>query len=375
MTMEWSKNTENAGTEDGNGERLLSQIDGTESIGTKGSPFTMGYIIRKLLTVLGVGVFIYFIYRMGWQNILDNIAKFGIWFAVILVVQMVWVLLQAASWAIIQNSLFRRAGFWFFVRIKIISDTMNTVLPTANLGGDSMRAFLIKSRIPLKEGVPGILVDKTVESIGGVLFMAWGILITILFFPIPRALLIPAVICLFVLLVAIALLIVFQVKGFYRTAMKFFGWIKGVRHFLENKKEVIGILDENMRRLYLNGHVNIPLSIGLHFVARLIGVLEVVIVLRVLGQPVDFLGAWFISAAVTIANTILFVVPGHWGVQEGMYVLVLKTMYFSGSMGLSLAIIRRIRRIFLLGVGLILLHLEKGAPARLNRNTLSNINE
>lgn len=375
MTMEWNKNTQNAGPDTGDDEQLLSQIDGTESKRTKGSSFTIGYIIRKLLTVLGVGVFIYFIYRMGWQNILDNIAKFGIWFGVILVVQMVWVLLQAASWSIIQNSLFRRAGFWFFVRIKIISDTMNTVLPTANLGGDSMRAFLIKSRIPLKEGVPGILVDKTVESIGGVLFMAWGILITILFFPIPRALLIPAIICLFVLLVAIALLVVFQVKGFYRTAMQFFGWIKGVRHFLENKKEVIGILDENMRGLYLKGHVNIPLSIGLHFVARLVGVLEVVIVLRVLGQPVDFLGAWFISAAVTIANTILFIVPGHWGVQEGMYVLVLKTMYFSGSMGLSLAVIRRIRRIFLLGVGLILLHLEKGAPAGLNRNTLSNINK
>lgn len=37
----------------------------------------------------------------------------------------------------------------------------------------------------------------------------------------------------------------------------------------------------------------------------------------------------------------------------------MKTMYFSGSVGLSLAVIRRIRRIFLLGFGLLLLHLEK----------------
>ena len=123
---------------------------------------------------------------MGWRTILDNIAHFGGWFAVILLVQMGWVVLQAASWYIIQNSLFQRAPFLFFVRIKIISDTMNTVLPTANLGGDAMRAYLIKPRIPLKEGVAGIVVDKTVESIAGTLFMACGILITVLFSPCGR---------------------------------------------------------------------------------------------------------------------------------------------------------------------------------------------
>ena len=319
-----------------------------------------GKLLRRLLTGVGVGVFVYLVYRMGWRNILDNIAHFGGWFAVILLVQMVWVVLQAISWYIIQNSLFQRARLLFFVRIKIISDTMNTVLPTANLGGDAMRAFLVKPRIPLKEGVAGIMVDKTVESIAGTLFMACGILITIVFFPIPQALVIPAIVCLLVLLVAIALLVFFQFRGFYRSAMNFFGWIPVVRRWLQKKEEVLRILDENMRRLYLRGGINIPLAVGLHFMARLVGVLEVVIVLWVLRQPVGFLGAWFISAAVTLANTILFIMPGHWGVQEGMYVLVLKTMYFSGPVGLSLAVIRRIRRIFLLGFGLLLFHLEKG---------------
>ncbi len=342
----------------------MINIDKRETNGATRTGNSLAKLLRRLFTGLGVSVFIYLIYRMGWQNILDNIAHFGVWFAVILLLQMVWVVMQATSWYIIQSSLFHRAQLLFFVRLKIIGDTMNTVLPTANLGGDAMRAILIKPRIPLKEGIAGIMVDKTVESIGGVLFMACGILITILFFPIPQALVTPAVICLLVLLVAIVLLIFFQFRGFYCSAMKFFGWIPVVRRSLLKKEEALRTLDKNMRQLYLRGGVNIPLAIGLHFMARVVGVLEVVIVLRVLGQPVGFLGAWFISAAVTFANTILFIVPGHWGVQEGMYVLVLKTMYFSGSVGLSLAVIRRIRRIFLLGLGLLLLHLEKGAQEK-----------
>jgi uncharacterized membrane protein YbhN (UPF0104 family) len=345
-------------------EKSLSETREGETSGAVQAGSSRGKLLCGLLTGAGVGVFLYLIYRMGWRAILDNISHFGGWFAVILGVQMVWVVLQAASWTIIQNSLFRRAPLPYFARIKIISDTMNTVLPTANLGGDAMRAFLIKPRVPLKESVAGILVDKTVESIAGTLFMACGILITVLFFPMPRALVMPAIVCLLVLLAAITLLIFFQFRGFTRSAMNFFGWIPAVRRLLLKKEETLRILDENMRLLYLHGGARIPLAIGLHFLARLVGVLEVLIVLRVLNQPVSFLGGWFISAAVTFANTILFIVPGHWGVQEGMYVLVLKTMFFSGSTGLSLAVIRRIRRLFFLGFGLVLLHLEKGAPGR-----------
>jgi uncharacterized protein (TIRG00374 family) len=331
-------------------------IDATRAAGSRGK------LWRGLLTGVGVAILLYLVYRMGWRTIVANITHFGGWFAVILLVQMGWVVLQAAAWYIIQNSLSPRAPFLFFVRIKIISDTMNTVLPTANLGGDAMRAYLVKPRIPLKEGVPGILVDKTVESIAGTLFMACGILIAIVFFPLPRALALPALVCLLVLLVAITLLVFFQFRGFYRSSMAIFGWIPPARRLLRRKEALLRMLDRNLRRLYRRGGARIQLAVGLHFLARLVGVLELLVVMWVLHQPVSFLGGWFISAAVTVANTILFMVPGHWGVQEGMYVLVLKSMYFSGSAGLSLAIIRRIRRLFLLGFGLVLLHLEKEAP-------------
>jgi uncharacterized protein (TIRG00374 family) len=298
-------------------EKCMNRIRGKETIGAQAGR-SRGRRLRGALTAAGMGVFLYLVYRMGWRTILDNVAHFGAWFAVILLVQMGWVVLQAASWYIIQGSLSQRAPFLFFVRIKIISDTMNTVLPTANLGGDAMRAYLIKPRIPLKEGVAGILVDKTVESIAGTLFMACGLLIAILFFPMPRALMTPAVVCLLVLLAAIALLVFFQFRGFYRSSMALCGWLPAARRLLRRKEETLRILDDNLRLLYRRGGARIALAVGLHFLARLVGILELLVVLGVLHQPVSFFAGWFISAAVTVANTILFIVPGHWGVQEGI---------------------------------------------------------
>ena len=50
-------------------------------------------------------------------------------------------------------------------RIKIISDALNLILPSASLSGDAVRAFLIKKDVPLHEGIPGVLFDKTVSRI------------------------------------------------------------------------------------------------------------------------------------------------------------------------------------------------------------------
>ncbi len=316
-------------------------------------------IFRDLLTLAGVAVFFYLIHRLGWKTILGNVTRFGGWFAVIVLLQLGWLVLQAWAWSIIQNSLFRRAPLLFFIRIKIIADTLNTVLPTANLGGDAMRAYLIKPHIPFKEGIAGVLVDKTFEFAAGMLFMACGVLTAFFLFHVPTALLVPAIVCLLVLVVGIGLLVFFQFRGFYRSSRRLFGWLPAVRRLLKRREDELRMLDENMRLFYLRGGWKILLVAGLHFLARLVGVLEVLIVLWVLYVPIDFFGALFISAAVVISNTIFFIVPGEWGVQEGVHVLALKILKEGASVGLSLGVIRRIRRLFFMSIGMFLFYLDK----------------
>ncbi|MCJ7644614.1 MAG: flippase-like domain-containing protein, partial [Candidatus Aminicenantes bacterium] len=107
---------------------------------------------KTLLGGVGLILFAYLILRIGVGVVLENVSRFGAWFAAIVFVGAVWLFFQACAWTIIQNAYFRKVPFFRLFRVRIISDALNILLPSASLGGEAARAYLIKGNVPLKEG-------------------------------------------------------------------------------------------------------------------------------------------------------------------------------------------------------------------------------
>ena len=118
-------------------------------------------------------------------------------------------------------------------------------------------------------------------------------------------------------------------------------------------------MDESLGLLYTRSNHRALLPFAVHVLARCVSVLEVMIILAVLNTPVSYVQALFIATIVTSANTAFFLFPGQWGVTESVYVLVLQSMGYPAAVGLSLGLIRRIRKLMFVGVGLVLLELRK----------------
>lgn len=313
-----------------------------------------------ILISIGFIFFFYLIYRIGIDNIVSNLSSFGFWFIPIFFLGGIWILSQAKAWNIIQNQFFRRASIFFFFRLRIIGDALNNVLPSANLGGDAARAYLIKNNIPLNEGIAGVFVDKTIEFIGGMLFTATGLLVSFLFSYIPESLILPGLICLGITFLGITTLIILQLNGFYKILLKITSFIPSIQRLLKNQETKFRSLENNLRMLYTKAIWKMVLALAFHYLARILGAVEVFIILKVLGIQTNFIEALFISAMVTIINTIFFLMPGQWGVTEGAFVLVLKSLGYSAGIGLSLGIIRRIRKLFYVGLGLLFFSFRKG---------------
>jgi uncharacterized protein (TIRG00374 family) len=287
-------------------------------------------------------------------TVLEYILRFGPWFLVIVGIAFTWLILQAWAWQIIQAAHFRKVSIGRLFRAKIISDSLNTLLPSASVGGDAARPFLIRRQVPLKEGIPGVLVDKTVEAFSASLFLATGFLLSLLLLRLPSWMNTAAAICLTATVAGIALFIVFQLKGFLWTLGRLSKVFPRVRGFVAKREHHIRELDANLRVVYESLSSRTAAAAALHYLARLLGVVEVYVILRVLGAHVSALQALFMSTGVTIINTVFFIVPGQFGVMESAHVLVLQSLGFSAALGLSLGVIRRIRKMATAGVGLIL---------------------
>jgi len=315
--------------------------------------------LGHVLTVVGVLLLLYLVQRIGLRTLWSTIVQFGPWYLLTCLIGAAGLLSQAGAWWLIMKDFFQRVPLLELFRVKIISDGFNLILPSASLGGDAMRAFLIKDRVPLSVGVPAVLFDKTIEFIASVFFLGSGLLLGLLSLRLPVALIVPAVISLAITSVGICLLVLVQKRGVTRSLMRVSAPLPAARRWVVKREEKFEAMDKSLGFLYSRSNYRALFPIAVHILARCVSVLEIVAIMAVLGAPVSYVQALFIATIVTSANTAFFLFPGQWGVQESVHVLVLQSMGFPAAVGLSLGLIRRIRKLMFVGLALVLLELKK----------------
>jgi len=317
---------------------------------------------RIVLTGSGLVLLVFLLLKVGLAAVLDHLAHFGPWFLVVVAVGLAWLFLQAWAWHIVQATHFRTIPLMRLFRVKIISDSLNTLIPTANIGGDAARPFLIQGHAPLAEGIPGVLADKTIEALGAALFLATGFLLSLLLIRLPAWMTTAALVCLLVTVAGIALFIVLQLKGLRWALDRVGRVVPSIRTFVARRTGNLEELDRNLRVIYRGVGWQTVAALGLHYAARVLGAVEVFVILRVLGTHASPFQALFTSTGVTLFNTAFFVVPGQFGVMETAHIVMLRSMGFTAAMGLSLGVIRRIRKLVTSGLGLWLYAMHKSGP-------------
>lgn len=322
---------------------------------TSGSRKWLGHV----LTAVGVLLLLYLIRRIGLRTLWTTIVQFGPWYLLTCTIGAAGLLTTAAAWWLIMRDFFQRVPLLELFRVKIISDGFNLILPSASLGGDAMRAFLIKDRVALSVGVPAVLFDKTIEFVASIFFLGSGLLLGLLSLRLPVALIVPAVISLAITSVGIGLLVLVQKRGLTRSLMRLSAPLPAARRWVRKREEKFLKLDQNLSFLYSRSNHRALPPLIVHVLGRCVGVLEIVAIMAVLGAPVSYIQALFIATIVTSANTAFFLFPGQWGVQESVHVLVLQSMGYPPAVGLSLGLIRRIRKLMFVGLALVLLEIKK----------------
>lgn len=310
--------------------------------------------VKAVLTAVGILLFAYLIRRIGLKTLEANLVRFGPWFFLTVAIAASWLMCQAEAWWLIQKAFFQRMPFGVLYRIKIISDAFNLILPSASLGGDAMRAFMIKDDVPLRDGIPSVLFDKTIEFVASLIVLVSGLFLGLVSLRLPKTLTIPVAISLGVTAAGTALLVITQKKGISLTLRNLGRLIPRARGWVQRHESQFLALDETFRLFYTRSNTKAIPPLVLHIVARLIGTVEAMVIMAVLRAPVNFIQALFICTVATAGNSAFFLLPGQWGVMEGVHMFVVQSLGYPAAIGLSLSVIRRIRKLLFTGLGLLL---------------------
>jgi len=246
---------------------------------------------------------------------------------------------------------FLRDGVAFrtLVTARLAGEAFNVATPTAALGGEAVKAWLLRGVVPLAASVPSVIVAKTTITIAQGLFLLVGVALAWSSALPDSPLLYGMLWLLAVEAVALAGFVFAQTRGMFAWGGRLLAQL-GVPP--AGGSEALGRIDDVLARFYRGAPLRLALSIGFHLIAWLLGSLETWLILRFLGVEVSLTTATVIEAFGTAIRFATFVIPASLGVLEGGFVATFAALGLGTTPAVAFSLVRRLREAVWVGIGL-----------------------
>jgi uncharacterized protein (TIRG00374 family) len=317
-------------------------------------------VLRLILLFVGLLTFAGLIWHIGPANILSAVAALGpLALAAILLPSLLMYLLEAYGWRLTLRSHAPAVSFGRLLAVRTAGEVVNMTTPTAYVGGEPLKAYLLKPHgVPMIEALASVITAKTTMTIAQVLFILLG---TGLAFGLvgassagdANAQMLAALVGVGLLLFGIALFVMVQRIGLFLGLLNVLRWCRIRIPFLEAREDKLRELDRTILDFYTRDRRAFVLSIGFFFFGWMAEALEVYVILWFLGgPPVSALAAVAIGALSSFIKGGTFFIPGSLGAQEGGNLLVLVAFGYSELAGITFALLRRVRELVWIAIGL-----------------------
>ena len=317
-------------------------------------------MLRLILLLVGLLTFAGLVWHIGPANILDAVSNLGIAaLAVILLPSLLMYLLEAYGWRLTLRSHAAAVSFGRLLAVRTAGEVVNMTTPTAYVGGEPLKAYLLKPYgVPMIEALASVITAKTTMTIAQVLFILLGIglafgLVGASSAEESNAQILAALVGVGLLLFGIALFVMVQRIGLGLGLLNVLRWCRIRIPFLEAREDKLRELDRTILDFYTRDRRAFLLSIGFFFCGWMAEALEVYVILHYLGgPPVGPLAAIAIGALSVFIKGGTFFIPGSLGAQEGGNLLVLVAFGYSELAGITFALLRRVRELVWIAIGL-----------------------
>jgi uncharacterized protein (TIRG00374 family) len=319
--------------------------------------------MRKLnLALLGLALIFFFwmLHQVGWPTIWQHLLEIGWWWPVVLVPYGLVNWLESISWNLLLPSPNQRPSLTRLFRLRLAGEALNTLTPTAGLGGEPFKAArLAASGVPWQEATASVVIHKGITVLSLALYIFLGLALVPFLLALSSSLVWLLSVGASLLAVAALLFIFLQGRDPCVQGIRLLERFGLCPRRLKEKEQELESLDAQMAAFYREHPGRGLLSLALFFVAWLTHAIEVYLIFWLLGNPISAGLAVCLDALAMLFTAMGFFIPVSLGVQDGGNILLALGFNLGATLGAAFSIIRRLREAFWMGLGLIFAAQEK----------------
>ena len=314
--------------------------------------------LQGIAFLLGLGLLIYVIHRVGVQPLFDALVRIGFGFFVIVGLSGLRHVLRTIAMRAAVPAEHRRITFRQAFAARLGGEAISFLTFTGPLLGEATKVALLRKRVPLTYGVPALVVDNLLYNLSVVFFILSGAVVMLIKYPLPPQvnlvlLLIAAVAASGILIAAIAakrrvMLLTWIIDRLAQLRLSPKVILKRRHHIYHLESKVYDFYKHHPGAFFL--------MILCNLLAHVSSVAEVFLALQMLGFETQVAQAYIIESLTKVINAVFAFVPGTIGVYEGgTEVILQKGLGFTPAAGLALALVRKAAIVTWTSAGLLVL--------------------
>jgi len=322
-------------------------------------------VLRPAFFAAGVALVVYLVFRVGTPSVVEALSRLAWWqFALLCLPYGVVMAVDTLGWrfAFARD----RTPYLTLLGARIAGDALNLVTAVASVGGEAVKAWLIRQHVAYDESVPSLVIAKTASTIGQGLFLIVGLFIAGFTLDLDARLWHGLFWLLLLEVVAVGGFVLVQLTGVIARAgqgMTLLG--------LSSGPSTAERLDASLRSFYRHQWGRLVASIGCHLAGWILGGVEAFIILYMLQVPLSLAAAVAVEAFGAAVRFATFLVPASMGALEGANAGAFAALGVGAGAGLAFSFVRRARQAVWVALGLIILIAMRlrqrgrgGAPVR-----------
>ncbi len=317
-------------------------------------------LLAIISALIGLALFIYVIEQTGLGEIWLRVRQLGAGFLLILAISAFRYLTRSLSWLRCLPPEDRVIGFWALWRARLAGEAIGDLM-FGPVVAEPLKAIALGGRVSLASRVSSLAVENISYTFSSCLMVMAGAVALLANFGLQESLRT----AMSAALAAVVLIIVASVVVIgrrWKLGSGVAGWLnqklipnEATRDKIAAKIVHLSELEEYIFNFFARRPADFFIVMICQTVFHLAGIAEIFVTMNLIGAGLGPAKAFLMESVNRAINIAFVFVPALVGVDELGTRELAKVLGFDGSFGVALAIVRKIRMFFWIGVGLIFL--------------------